>query len=331
MAPPSRDERRPLLAWVALGTVYFAWGGTYLAIRVMVRHEPPLLMAGVRYLMAAALPYPLSARGGNGGRAHAPAGRPGLRAWAATGVVGVLLLFGGNGGVTYAETRLPSGLAAVLVATVPLWMVVFSRVLGDERISWPAGLGLVVGLAGVAILAGHGQGSAHLADTLVVLAAAASWGFGSVLGHHLDLPANALRAAAMQMLVGGAVLAAVGAAAGEAGRVHFSAPASTWLALAYLVVPGSILAFTAYTYALARLPVSTVSTYAYVNPVVAIVAGVVILSEHLTWTEGLGAVVVVGSLVLTLHGARAARHEGALEPAGAAAPGTDERPEPPPS
>jgi uncharacterized membrane protein len=141
---------------------------------------------------------------------------------------------------------------------------------------------------------------------LIVLGAAAAWGFGSVLGHRLALPSQAMLAAAIEMLAGGAVLLAVAAGTGEFGRIQWaSVPASSWLALAYLVGPGSILAFTAYGYALSRLPVATVSTYAYVNPVVAVLAGIVILGERFTWREGLGAVLVVASVAVILYPPRA--------------------------
>jgi drug/metabolite transporter (DMT)-like permease len=295
--------RRRVLSWVTLGVVYVVWGSTYLAIRVGVRHFPPLLFAGTRYVIAGALLYPIARRVAAGDRTS-KAGRVRLdaRAWFACAIVGVLLLFAGNGGVTVAETTLPSGFAAVLVATVPLWMIVFAWPLQHERVTVRSAAGLALGLGGVVILVGQRGDSGRISDVIIVLGAAAAWGFGSILGHRLALPSHAMLAAAMEMLVGGAVLLAVAAGTGEFSRVHWSSiSATSWIALAYLIGPRSILAFSAYGYALAHLPVTTVSTYAYVNPVVAVLAGSVILGEHLTWSEGLGAALVVGSVVIILH------------------------------
>jgi drug/metabolite transporter (DMT)-like permease len=300
------DRRSRVLSWIALGVVYLAWGSTYLAIRVGVGHLPPFLLAGIRYVIAGTLLYPIGLRAAARGRGRdRGSARPGAKAWLAGAVIGILLLFAGNGGVTFAETTLPSGLAAVLVATVPLWMIVFAWPVQHQRVTWRSAGGLLVGLAGVVILVG-GTASGRMSGMLIVLGAAAAWGFGSVLGHRLALPSQAMLAAAIEMLAGGAVLLAVAAGTGEFGRIQWaSVPASSWLALAYLVGPGSILAFTAYGYALSRLPVATVSTYAYVNPVVAVLAGIVILGERFTGREGLGAVLVVASVAVILYQPRA--------------------------
>ena len=214
-------------------------------------------------------------------------------------MVGVLLLFAGNGGVSVAETTLPSGVAAVLVATVPLWMIVFAWPMEHHRVTAGSAAGLAVGLAGVAILVGGGLSGGRLSGVFIVLGASAAWGFGSVLSHRLPVPANAMLAAAIEMLAGGVVLLAVAAATGEFSRVQWSAvPAASWIALAYLIGPGSILAFTAYGYALSHLSTATVSTYAYVNPVVAVLAGILFLGERFSWREGLGAALVLASVVI---------------------------------
>jgi drug/metabolite transporter (DMT)-like permease len=290
------DTRTRVLSWIALGIVYVVWGSTYLAIRVGVGHVPPLLLAGIRYVIAGALLYPIASRASAGGRGSGPTGgaaRPGARAWLACAVVGVLLLFGGNGGVSVAETTLPSGVAAVLVATVPLWMIVFAWPVERQRVTARSAAGLAVGLAGVVILVGAGLTGGRMSGVLIVIGASAAWGFGSVLSHRLPVPGNAMLAAAIEMLAGGVVLLAVAAATGEFSRVHWSAvPATSWIALAYLIGPGSILAFTAYGYALSHLPVATVSTYAYVNPV---------LGEQFSWREGLGAALVLASVVIILN------------------------------
>jgi drug/metabolite transporter (DMT)-like permease len=297
------DARSRVLSWVALGVVYLVWGSTYLAIRVGVGHLPPLLFAGTRYIIAGALLYPIALRAATSSRRPAQdRAKPGAKAWFAGAVIGVLLLFAGNGGVTIGETTLPSGFAAVLVATVPLWMILFAWPLQHQRVTWRSAAGLAVGLGGVIILVGEGTASGRISGVIIVLAAAAAWGFGSALSHRLAVPSHAMLAAAIEMLAGGVVLLAVGAGSGEFSRIQWSSvPATSWIALAYLIGPGSILAFTAYGYALSHLPVTTVSTYAYVNPVVAVLAGIMFLGEQFAWREGLGAALVLASVVITLH------------------------------
>jgi len=295
--------RTRVKSWIALGIVYLVWGSTYLAIRVGVEHLPPLLLAGTRYVIAGTLLYPIARRASAATRATARGGaRPGAKAWLACAVVGLLLLFAGNGGVSVAETRLPSGVAALLVATVPLWMIVFAWPVEHQRVTTRAAAGLAVGLVGVAVLVGAGLSGGGMSGVFIVLGASAAWGLGSVLSHRLPVPGDAMLAASIEMLAGGVVLLAVAAASGEFARVHWSAvPASSWIALAYLIGPGSILAFTAYGYALSHLPTATVSTYAYVNPVVAVLAGIVFLGEQFSWREGLGAALVLASVVIILN------------------------------
>lgn len=291
---------RAVLAWVALAVVYVFWGSTYLAIRVGVRDLPPGFLAGARYLLAGLMLYPVAIR--TGSVQLRVADRPRRTQWMACAVVAILLLVLGNGGLTVGERTLPSGLAAVLVATVPLWMVVFGVLIGHNRVSRYAALGLLTGLAGIVVLAGGGPLRGRPLGVTVVLAASAAWGLGSVLGHRLALPQRALLAAAMQMLIAGAVLLVIAALTGEFSQVRWSAVhATSWLSLAWLVVPGSILAFTAYGYALAHLPLPTVSTYAYVNPVVAAALGTALLGEAFTLRDAAGTALVVGSVALTLH------------------------------
>jgi drug/metabolite transporter (DMT)-like permease len=300
------ETRSRVLSWIALGVVYLVWGSTYLAIRVGVGHLPPLLFAGSRYVIAGALLYPIALRATTSSRGPAKdRTKPGARAWFAGAIIGVLLLFAGNGGVSIGETTLPSGFAAVLVATVPLWMILFAWPVQHQRVTFRSAAALAVGLGGVIILVGDGTASGHISGVIVVLGAAAAWGFGSVLSHRLALPGHAMLAAAIEMLAGGVVLLAVGAGSGEFSRIQWSSvPATSWIALGYLVGPGSILAFTAYGYALSHLPVTTVSTYAYVNPVVAVLAGILFLGEKFTWREGLGAALVLASVIMTLQGSR---------------------------
>jgi drug/metabolite transporter (DMT)-like permease len=300
------DTRSRVLSWIALGVVYLVWGSTYLAIRVGVGHLPPLLLAGTRYVIAGALLYPIALRATASSRGSAQdRAKPGARAWFAGAVIGILLLFAGNGGVTVGETTLPSGFAAVLVATVPLWMIVFAWPVQHQRVGFRSAVALAVGLGGVIFLVGDGTASGRISGVIIVLGAAAAWGFGSVLSHRLAVPSHAMLAAAIEMLAGGVVLLAVGAGAGEFSHIQWSSvPATSWIALAYLIGPGSILAFTAYGYALSHLPLTTVSTYAYVNPVVAVLAGIMFLGEQFSWREGLGAALVLASVIITLHRSR---------------------------
>jgi drug/metabolite transporter (DMT)-like permease len=215
------------------------------------------------------------------------------------------MLFAGNGGLTVGETTLSSGFAAVLVATVPLWMIIFAWPVQHQRVTVRSAAGLAIGLGGVAVLVAGGTASGSIPSVIIVLGAAAAWGFGSVLSRRLAVPSHAMLAAAIEMLAGGVVLLAVAAGSGEFSRIQWSSvPATSWIALAYLIGPGSILAFTAYGYALSHLPVTTVSTYAYVNPVVAVLAGIMVLGEQLTWREGLGAALVLASVIITLHRSR---------------------------
>lgn len=272
--------------WLALGTVYLVWGSTYLAIRVMVETMPPALGSGVRFALAGAIML------------VALAGRRSIRAtriqllW--TAVIGTLLAAGGNGLVTVAETDVPSGLAALLVATVPLWVVLYRTVTGDrpQRASLT---GIALGFAGVAVLLAPGGRPDHipLGMSLLVVLAAASWGLGSFVSGKVDLPADVLVATGWQMFFGGLVMAVAGLLAGEAGSVDVGAfSTDSILAFAYLVLIGSIVAFSAYAWLLGNAPISQVTTYAYVNPVIAVILGAVFLEE------GVGVATIAGSALI---------------------------------
>jgi drug/metabolite transporter (DMT)-like permease len=313
---PPGDSRAGLSAWAALGVVWVVWGSTYLAIRVADRTIPPFAMAGVRYLTAGALLYPLAWLGHRRRQAAAPpaTGRPApsrLAQWGGMAVVGTLLLAFGNGGVSYAEQTLPSGLAALLVASVPLWMALADRVINGQRIPRWGWLALVLGLAGIAVIA-RPSGSGAVLPVLIVLLGSVSWGAGSVLAGRLPAPASPLVGSAMEMLSGGVVLTGLAAATGELTRVDPGrVSAESLLALLYLIGPGSLLALTCYVIALRRLPTAAVSTYAYVNPVVAVSLGALFLGERPTLLTLAGGVVVVASVALLLvHRAAGSAPEG---------------------
>jgi drug/metabolite transporter (DMT)-like permease len=297
-APGRAGRTTSRAAWAALLVVWVVWGSTFVAIRVGVESIPPLAMASVRYLIAGALLLPVARM--TGGPALRAADRPGVRQWLGMSVVGTMLLAFGNGAACYAEQTLPAGFTALLIATVPFWMVLADRVINRRAVGWLGWLALVVGAAGVAILARpHGSGEAL--PSLVVLGGSLSWGTGSVLAGRLPAPARPLLGSSMEMLTGGAVLAGLAAATGELSRFDpGQVSGRSWLALAYLIVPGSLLAMTCYVIALRRLPTAAVSTYAYVNPVVAVSLGALLLGEHLTPVTLLGGGVVLISVALLL-------------------------------
>jgi drug/metabolite transporter (DMT)-like permease len=289
--------------WAALVVVYVFWGGTYLGIRVGVETIPPLLLAGVRYLIAGLILFPIAIRGGT--PQERAADHPSRASWVACAIVGLLLLLGGNGLVTVGERTVPSGFASLLVATVPLWLLVMDAVLSRTWIGWLPLTGLVAGLVGVALLAGLGDhtsaSGASGTGIAIILFASVSWAAGTILtGRLKGLPQRPFVSTAMQMIIGGAVMTALAAATGEFSSFHLSqVSVRSWLALAYLIVPGSILALSAYGIAVrSSLPTSTVATYAYVNPVVAVILGTTILSEKLTPMMLLGGAFIIAAVAL---------------------------------
>jgi len=284
----------------ALATVYVVWGSTYLGIAVGIRTLPPFTMLALRFLIAGALLYVWAHR-----RATQ---RPTPRQWLAATVSGGLLLLAGTGGVAWAEQRLDTGVVALVVAVVPLWLALLDR----QRLSWPALLGLAVGFAGVALLVGPGTHFSWVA--FVVVFTSLGWAAGSLYSRTAPQPAEPLLGAAMQMLAGGTLLALVGAASGELADVRTPSLASAG-AIAYLVVAGSLIGFTAYLWLLRNVRTSLVGTYAFVNPVVAVLLGWVFNGEALTLrTLAAGAVIVAGVALMVLAPQRALRVRGAVEP-----------------
>jgi drug/metabolite transporter (DMT)-like permease len=278
--------------------VWVVWGSTYIGIRVADESLPPLVMASTRYLIAGALLFPFAWR--SGGQQLRAADRPGIKQWLALALVGTLLLACGNGAVSYAEKSLPAGLAALLVATVPIWMVLADKIINGRTIPRTGWAAVIIGVAGVGILArpsGHGS----IVPALIVLGGSLCWGTGSVLAGRLPAPARPLLGSAMEMLAGGVALAIAATATGELSRLDpGQVSARSALALLYLIGPGSLLAMTCYVIALQRLPTAAVSTYAYVNPVVAVALGALLLGERLTIATVLGGGVVLASVVLLL-------------------------------
>jgi drug/metabolite transporter (DMT)-like permease len=255
---------------------------------------PPLLMAAARFLVAGMILFPIALR-----RVRR---WPTRKEWIGTGVVGVLLLVA-NGVVGVGEKSVPSGLAALLVATMPLWLLGIDAGLNHARLGLAPLAGLLLGLAGVALLSGLGDGGAiSVTGALTILGAAAMWALGTTMARRGTLPSSAALASGMEMLAGGAALLILSAATGEFSSLHLGQVSTrSWLALAYLIVIGSIVAFSAYGIANRMLPTATVATYAYVNPVIAVLLGVLILGENLTTMMIVGGVLIVGAVVLVVR------------------------------
>jgi drug/metabolite transporter (DMT)-like permease len=294
-ASPSDAPAGDLRVWGALWIVYIVWGSTYLAIRVMVETVPPLLGAGVRFLVAGAVLVAfLAVR--RGVRAVRPS-RPQLLSALAVG----LLLPGANALVSVAEQEVPSNIAALLIGSVPLWVILLRAATGEKVTARAAGA-VLLGFAGVALLVRPGgqSGDAGVIGLLACVGAAAMWASGSFASPRLSLPRDGLVSTGWQMLLGGVVIVVVGLLAGEGGDVG-SLSLRSIAALAYLVVFGSWVAFTAYAWLLQNAPISRVATYAYVNPVVAIVLGWLILDEVITATTVVGAAVIVASVALVVR------------------------------
>jgi drug/metabolite transporter (DMT)-like permease len=286
--------------WIGLWIVYLVWGSTYLAIRVVVETVPPFLSAGARFGFAgAAMLAFLAVRRG-------PAAVPSLRVERAQLLsclaVGTLLM-GANAVVSVAEVEVPSSMAALLIASVPLWVILYRRGLGD-RVAARSVVAVLVGFVGVALLLlpGKQTGGASLAGLLACVAAAAMWAGGSVASPRLSLPRDSFVSGAWQMLLGGGVCALTGALVGEFGDLDVAEFSLRSVAgLAYLIVFGSWLAFSAYAWLLQNAPVSRVATYAYVNPVVAIALGWAILDEAVTTITFAGAAIIVASVAAVVR------------------------------
>ena len=296
-APPARAEAPGWQVWTGLWIVYIVWGSTYLGIRVVVETVPPFLSAGARFSFAGAAMLGVLAW-----RRGPSVLRPDRRQLLSCLAVGTLLM-GANAVVSVAEVDVPSSMAALLIGSVPLWVILYRRLLGD-RIAAVSVFAVLVGFAGMAILLlpGKQTGGASVVALLTVVAAAAMWAGGSVASTRLVLPRDPFVSGGWQMLLGGGVCALTGALAGELGDFHPAEFSSRSLvAFAYLVVFGSWLAFTAYAWLLQNAPVSRVATYAYVNPVVAIALGWAILDEAVTTLTFAGAAVIVASVAVVVR------------------------------
>lgn len=292
--PGSRPTRARIA--LAFAAIYVVWGSTFLAIRYAIDSIPPFLMAGTRFLIAGGALYLWGRLTG--------ATRPSRAAWVATAITGILMLAVGNGAVTWSEQRIPSGLAALLVASVALWMVLleFLRKNGTRptRLSI---IGLMLGFGGVALLVGPAAlSNARDLDVfaaLVVVGASLSWAAGSIYSRVLPRPESASATSGMQMLAGGIVLLIVGTASGELGRLDVARVTTTsLLSLGYLIVLGSVVGFTAYAWLLRVCTPTAVATYAYVNPIVAMFLGWLIAGEEFGPRMIIAAAVILSGVAL---------------------------------
>ena len=287
------ESRAKLLVNFAI--VYLVWGSTYLAISYGITTIPPFIFGAARFLVAGTVMFAWSMfRGGT---------RPTRLHWRNTSVIGILLLAGGNGGVIWAEQTVPSGVTALLVAIVPLWMVV---------IDWlrPRGVrpttrvitGVMVGLVGMAVLVGfdsfRGTGGIPLTSALVLICASASWAGGSIYAKHVQLPSSGTTSG-MEMLAGGAALIIIAAISGEFRAFDVATVSRvSALSLLYLIVFGSIVAFSAYTWLVKHTSPAAVGTYAYINPIVAVFLGWLIAHEHVTPRELFGAAIILAAVII---------------------------------
>lgn len=287
----------PRAIWLALGTVYVVWGSTYLAIRVLVGSAPPLVSMGTRFLAAGALLGAFLVW-----RSGWRVLRMGRRQLASASLVGLLLILGGNGLVALAERTVPSGLTALLISATPLWLLCLRTATGDRprAASW---LGTLLGFAGILLLSRPGSSGAHVETwgVALILVASFSWAVGSFLAGRLPMPVNTLAATVVEMLVAGVVQLVIGVARGELRGFPLSAVTpQAWLAWAYLVTAGSLLGYSAYVWLLDNARISLVATYAYVNPVVAVFLGALLLQEPVTSAILTGGVVVLLGVFLVV-------------------------------
>ncbi len=324
--------------WLGMLVLYLVWGSTYLAVAIAVDTIPPFLMMSARFLLAGLILLTWSVA--RDGRAFTP---PTRREWRDSAIVGTLLIGGGMGMVAFGEQTIPSGITALLIATMPVWVAIIGRVFLGERLPRLAIVGIVVGFAGVAILIGPsaigGAGALDPLGLVAILISPIAWATGSLFAsHRACLPGRPLVATGVQMVLGGLILAVAGALTGEFAVLDIGAiSGESILALLYLLVMGSLVAFTVYGWLLRVAPLPLIATYAYVNPVVAVVLGAIVLGETIdARTLVAGAVIVFAvAVIVTARGrmpaARAGRAIEETPPEVAATPAPSPAPTPAPA
>ncbi|HEY7097929.1 MAG TPA: EamA family transporter [Terriglobales bacterium] len=295
---PVTGRRHPSRAQLVFGfaAIYLIWGSTYLGIRYAVETIPPLLMMAVRHSVAGIIVYVWARYRG--------AESPTLKQWMYAGIAGTILFLGGHGTLAWAEQKVPSGLAALLCATLPLWTVLLAWIYRSEhKLEAKAWAGILLGFAGVAILIGpdalRAHGSLDLLAAGTVMFGSFAWAVGTAYSHGVKLPSSTVLSAAMQMIGGGSSLYVASIFSGEMSNVHLAAfTVRSVGALAYLIVFGSIIAFTVFTWLVSVCPQSRVSTYAYVNPVVAVFLGWVLAGEAIGIHTIVATIVILAGVAL---------------------------------
>ncbi len=286
----------PSSVWLALAAVYVIWGSTYLGIRFAIESIPPFFMAGSRFLVSGLLLYAFARWKG--------ASRPTGRHWRSATVIGFYLILVGNGGVTWAEQKVPSGVTALLVGTVPLWMAVLEG-LGPKgrRPGWKEWTGIALGMTGIGLLVSSresfGAGPSNLWAWLLLVGTSLAWSYGSLLTRSAAMPSSALLGTAMEMLTGGILQLGVGFILGEQEHFHFSSISTPSIqAWGYLTLVGSLAGFTSYIWVLQKATAGLASTYAFVNPVIAVFLGWFLGGEILTPVLFLAGGLIVTAVVL---------------------------------
>jgi drug/metabolite transporter (DMT)-like permease len=276
----------------AFGAVYLIWGSTYLAIRFAIESIPPFLMVAARFLVAGAILYMWAL--------WRSKERPTLKHWISASIIGFLLLVSGNGAVAWAEQTVPSGVTALIIAIVPLWMVLFDWIGTGVRPNVSTMVGVLLGMLGILILVGPGDltgSDIDLAGSLVLIAATISWAYGSLYSRKALLPKSPFLATAMEMIAAGVFLVFVGVSINEDSQLVMSnISATSLLSLGYLIVFGSMVGFTAYIWILRVAPPGKVATYAFVNPVVAVFLGWALADEPLTLNVAVSSAVIVAGV-----------------------------------
>ncbi len=283
--------------WIALIALYIVWGSTYLAIRFAVESIPPFLSAGLRFLIAGSILVIWRRTAGDPW--------PTTRQWRSVGIAGLLLLLGGNGLVSFAEQHIPSGITALIVGTVPMWLAVIEAFRPQGvRPGWQSILGLLIGFGGIFLLIGptefgNSQSQTNWLGLAAILVAPFLWALGSIYSRVADMPSSTLMSTGAEMLMGSLSLFIFSGMVGEWRGFNFAnATHASWLGLVYLILFGSLIGFVSYGWLLQNAPVSLVATYAYVNPLVAILLGNWLAQETLDTRILLAALIIVGSVVL---------------------------------
>jgi drug/metabolite transporter (DMT)-like permease len=308
---PAATHPTPLFAWTTLITLYIVWGTTYLAIAKVNASVPAFTGAAFRFLVAGSILFVV--------RRVRTRERTERGQWKSAIIIGTFLVFGGNGMVALAEETVPTGVVALIIATVPLWLALIDRVvLRSAHPGWRITTGLIAGFVGAGLLVGGGLAAdVPLVGMLAAVAAPFLWAIGSIYARQAFLPKDALLGSGMQQLMGGLVLLAVALVTGQLHDLHVAEiTRSSWLALLYLIVVGSWIGFSCYLWLIRNVRTSLVSTYAYVNPVVAVTLGIVVLDEEPTLRMVVAGLVILMSVALIVSAGGIARQDGPSRPRG---------------